>query len=345
VTAAPTQLQKEVGARLASFLGRQLSADIEIEMHGRSGEGDANENWLFDAVVRRAEGTERQALVLRRAGPSAAAGSDRGKEFRLLQCLQGSGLPVPLAYWLDEDGRDFGRAAFVMQRCPGRTDPHLMLDSNRFGFDRETRRGLSRRFVELMARIHAVDWRGRGIDRVLGRPDGPPARARLDAIVAEMAVQRLEPWPECAEAIVWLERRMPPPRPELVLTHGEFRTVQGLISESGEITGLIDWEFARISDPADEVAYFLNPTAAPLHLIPGLWEEQDILDCYAELTGIRIGRAELHWWKVLHMLWVMSFVMQHVRGVIEHRIDAIRSNFFNMRLVGLLQALMDQEPV
>jgi aminoglycoside phosphotransferase (APT) family kinase protein len=183
-----------------------------------------------------------------------------------------------------------------------------------------------------------LDWRRLGIGAVLEVPDHPAAW-RLRGIVREIERHRLEPYPEFVEVIDWLERRMPPPRPP-VLTHGDFRAVQVLLGEGGEFHALLDWEFARLSDPVDEAAYFTAPTQAPLHLIPGAWEQEDFVSYYERVSRRAVDRTELHWWQVLNMLWVMSFVLQAMRGIIEHRTDALRTAQFNTRLMDMLLSLV-----
>jgi aminoglycoside phosphotransferase (APT) family kinase protein len=254
--------------------------------------------------------------------------------------LHHAGLPVPKPEWLDSSGADFIRPAFIMQRCTGRSDPSVLLDQNSFGFNRAMRLNLGRKLCDLMVRIHAMDWRAMKLDTILDVPDLPTGATRLKNIVAEIEQQRMEPYPELAEAIEWLRRRIPPAGP-LVLTHGDFRSEQALIENDGTLTAMLDWEFARLSDPLDEIAYFYTPVMAHLHIIPGVWDEHDFIRHYEMASGMQIDPIHLHWWKTLNMLWVMSYLMQAISGVVSGRTDAVRTNHFNARLFLLLQRLMD----
>lgn len=338
----PEEERADILRRLTAFLSSRIenAEGMTIELIARAGQGDSQQNWSFD-VVQGGSTPRRRPLLLRRNGQSAATESNRETEYRLLRILHEAGLPVPEPYWLDAEGVHFGRPGFIMERCGGRAHLEVLLDHNVNGFDVVTRLRLAQELTDLMARIHALDWRSLGIGEVLEEPKVSAAQARLTMIVEELERWQLEPMPEFAEAIDWLERNMPPSRPP-VLTHGEFRSVQALVGDDGRLVAMLDWEFARLSDPLDELAYFHNPTASYFHTIPGVWEESDFLSYYEERTGARVDRAHLHWWKTLNMLWVMSFAMQSVVTVITGRSDSVRTSTFHAGLTRLLQNLLDE---
>jgi aminoglycoside phosphotransferase (APT) family kinase protein len=328
--------------KLTAFMSPRIKADGKaiIELIARSGEGDSQQNWSFDAYSAQAP-QERLQLLLRRNGPSAASESNRETEFKILKILHEAGLPVPEPYWLDADGSQFGRPSFIMERCRGQADLNLLLEHNALGLDLPTRLQLAQKLTDLMVQIHSLDWRALGVGEILKVPEVSAAQTRLDSIVAEIERWQTEPWPELIEVIEWLRSTMPPAR-ELVLTHGEFRSVQALVDNDGTLVTMLDWEFARISDPLDELAYYYNPTAFYFHTIPGVWEEEDFLTYYERKSGMRVDRRELHWWKTLNMLWVMGFVMQSIVQILSERTDAIRTGKFNARLIAMLQGLLDR---
>jgi len=316
----------------AKELGGQTVSSVVVE--GRAGEGDSLENWLF-GVVR--NGIE-ERCVLRRNGPTVARQSNRRREFQLLSRLQGSGLPIPRVDWLDETGEHFGRAGFTMERCEGVADLMALTPANRFGWDEETRLSLALRFTQLMAQIHGLDWRALGLGEVLDVPTVPIAEARLQTILDEIERDRLEPYPEIDETVDWLQQRFPT-HGDLVLTHGDFRVVQALLSPDAQIRALLDWEFARLSDPVEELAHFLMPPMAPIHTIAGVWEAEDFIRDYEAATGTRVDRTSLQWWRVLNMLWVVSFMLHTLRGIVENTVNGIRTHSFVSRLLGMLLSL------
>lgn len=329
----------DLAGKLIRFLDGRLGENgLRIEVFPRSGEGFSQQNWPFDVFSEGAP--DGRPFILRRDGQSAATESSRKKEFELLRVLHGQGLPVPKPYWLDATGEHFGRPAFIMERCPGRADLNILLDNNALHLDTDTRLKLARTLADLMVQLHTLDWKALDLQDVLGLPELPPAQARLQSVVEEIERWRSEPLPEIAEAVVWLEEHMPPSRPP-VLTHGEFRSIQALIDDDGNMVAMLDWEFARLSDPLDELAYFHNPTASYFHTIEGVWGEAEFLDYYQKKSGITVNPEELHWWKVLNMLWIVGYVLQSSDALATGRSDAVHSGSFNARWVAMLQALLD----
>jgi aminoglycoside phosphotransferase (APT) family kinase protein len=305
-----------------------------VVVEGRAGEGDSLENWFFSLMR---DGVE-QRRVLRRNGLTVATESDRRREYEVLARLQEAGLPIPRVEWLDDTGQYFGRAGFTMGRCEGAADLLALTPGNRYGWDEATRLDLARRFTQLMAHIHGVDWRGLGLGDVLDVPPAPIAETRLQTILAEIERYRLEPYPEIDETVDWLRQRLPDPC-DVVLTHGDFRVVQALLSPDAHIRALLDWEFVRLSDPIEELAHFLMPPMIPLHTIPGVWEAEDFVRDYEAVTGTDIDRTSLAWWRALNMLWVISFLLRTLSGIIDNSVNGVRTHAFVARLLGMLLSL------
>jgi aminoglycoside phosphotransferase (APT) family kinase protein len=323
--------------RIAQYLQRYDEDDAPsrtVTVEGRAGEGDSLENWFFIVTGEQYE----QRWVLRRNGLTVATESDRRREYEVLVRLQGSGLPVPRVGWLDATGEHLGRPGFAMERCEGTADLLALSPANRFGWDDATRVELAQKFVKLMAQIHRVDWRGLGLGEVLELPKTSAAEMRLQTILGEIERYRREPYPEIDEVVDWLECRMPPPG-QVVLTHGDFRVVQALLDPQAQIQAMLDWEFVRLSDPLEELAHYMMPLMAPLHTIPGVWDVEELIGEYEAATGTRVDRTELVWWRVLNMLWVVSFLLRTVDGIIENTIDGVRSHAFVSRLLGILLSL------
>ncbi len=336
-------LRADVEQRLLTYArahepGGTYGGTLTVE--GRAGEGDSLENWFFRLTR---NGSEAR-LVLRRNGLSVASESNRRREYQVLARLQGTGLPIPRVEWLDETGEHFGRPGFTMERCEGAADLFALTPGNRCSWDEATRLALARRLTQLMAQIHGLDWRGLGLAEVLQVPETSIAQSRLQTILDEIDRYRLEPYPEIDETVDWLRQALPPPG-DLVLTHGDFRAVQALLSPDARICALLDWEFARLSDPIEELAHFLMPPMEALHTIPGAWEAADFIRDYEETSGLSIDKDALIWWRVLNMLWVVSFMLQNLNGIVENQVNSIRTHAFVSRLLGMLLSLTRSEGI
>ena len=191
----------------------------------RAAGGLSRENWSLDATWVDAAGAQSRRLMLMRDADGTLLATDRKREFAVLKALEATAVPAPKAHWLDHDGRWLGAPSLIMDRMPG-TCEYMVLNGNR---PLEARLNLARAFLELMARIHAVDWRERGLDAVLDVPTGAPSLVELAHWEAEYRRVRLEPHPELDYVLAWM-RLNAPEAEAIVLVHGDFKPGNALIA-------------------------------------------------------------------------------------------------------------------
>ena len=137
----------------------------------RAAGGLSRENWSFDATWNDAHGTHAHRFMLMRDAAGTLLNTERSREFAVLKALEGTDVPAPQVHWMDPDGRFLGAPSVVMARMPGSCD-YMILNGTRPLPDRLA---LARAFIGLMANIHALDWRSRGLGESLGVPQGSPA--------------------------------------------------------------------------------------------------------------------------------------------------------------------------
>jgi aminoglycoside phosphotransferase (APT) family kinase protein len=273
-------------------LGEKLGVEV-IETTQLAG-GASKEAW----AVRTADGRE---LVLRRAGGGVIHLDTLTlrQEFDVLVAAAQTGVrvPEPIAYL----GEIFGREAFVMELVHGEAIGRRIVKA--------PPSGLPTQMAEELAKIHAI----------------PPAR--LPFLPAHDLFQRLyaeldsvgEPHPAIELGIAWCRERLPLRRPHVV-THGDFRIGNLMVAEAG-IVAVLDWEFAHLGDPAEDLAWplirawrFGNDGSR----LGGVGPAEPYLERYAELTGIEIPADELLAWEVLgNCKWAVGSLTQarrHLRG-------------------------------
>lgn len=263
--------------------------------------GLSRENWSLDATWVDATGPQSRRLMLMRDAAGTLLPTDRKREFAVLKALEAASVPAPKAHWLDHDGRRLGTPSLVMDRVPGSCD-YLVLNGGR---PLEVRLNLAREFIDLMARIHAVDWRDRGLGAVLGEPTGAPSRVELAHWEAEYRRVRLEPHPELDFVLAWM-RLGAPEAEEIVLVHGDFKPGNALIV-GDHISAKLDWETAHLGDPLEDLGWVTNPVRRREHQIPGAWEREQIVAAYRALTGRRVDEAALRWWNVFS-IWKLAVI-------------------------------------
>lgn len=273
---------------LEARLGRRVEA-----MHLLPG-GASKEAWAIE--------TDEGGLLVRRAlgGVIHAATLTLEHEFEVLQAAEETGVkvPHPVAY-LGELG---GREAFAMEFVEGETIGRRIV--------RDPPTGLETELADELAKIHAI----------------PPER--LPFLRSADVVTRFEheldsvgdPHPALEYGLWWLREHRPDPLADVV-AHGDFRLGNVVVSESGLVC-ILDWEFAHLSDPREDVAWPLVRAwrfGADDRRLGGVGEVGPYLERYEGLTGRSISEEDLYWWEVLgNVKWGIGCLTQcrrHLTGL------------------------------
>lgn len=299
---ATTEVQQVI-AGLKALIADAIPTAQNMVFSGleRAAGGLSRENWSFDAAWNDATGAQTRRLMLMRDASGTLLATNRAREFAVLRALEGTNVPAPRAHWVDVDGRWLGAPALVMDRMPG-TCEYLVLNGQQ---PLAARLALAQAFLALLANIHAVDWRSRGLGPILGEPKASPSQVELANWEAEYRRVQLEAHPELDLALAWLRRHAP--RAEaVVLVHGDFKPGNALIA-GGQISAKLDWETAHLGDPLEDLGWITNPVRRREHQIEGVWERDQIVAAYRERTGYQVDEAALLWWNVFS-IWKLAVI-------------------------------------
>jgi aminoglycoside phosphotransferase (APT) family kinase protein len=216
-------------------------------------------------------------------------------EFELLRAAHGAGVrvPRPIAYFPDLDGRE----GFAMERVHGETIGRRIVKA--------PPPGLPEQLAEELALIHAID------------PDRVPFLRRGDQI--ERMREELdtvdEPHPAIELGLTWCAGRLSRDR-ESVVCHGDWR-IGNVVVDADGLVAVLDWEFARLSDPADDVSWPLVRAwrfGADERRLGGVGDVEPYLARYNELTGRGLTLEELFVWEVFgNCKWAVGALTQSRR--------------------------------
>lgn len=279
--------------------------------------GLSRENWSLDATWVDATGAQSRQLMLMRDASGTLLDTDRKREFAVLKALEATPVPAPKAHWMDHDGHWLGAPSLVMNRMPGRCE-YMVLNGT---WPLDARLKLARSFTELMANIHAVDWRANGLDAVLDVPTDSPSRVELAHWDAEYRRVQLEPHPELDYILAWLGLNAPKAQ-AIVLVHGDFKPGNALI-EGEHISAKLDWETAHLGDPLEDLGWVTNSVRKREHQIAGVWEREQIVATYSALTGRRVNEAALRWWNVFSCWKLAVIQLTAVNEFVAGRYDRV----------------------
>src|SRR3954469_8393849 len=147
----PEHAQRVLGAWLSQKLGRDVAVTgVEIP----SAAGLSAETILFSA-----DGRELVARV-RPAGAAVFPDYDFEAEFRVLEAVGRSGVPVPEVLWFEPDSSLLGGEFFVMERLYGRVptdDPPFTATGWVLELEPSQQATLCENALRVMAGIHRVD--------------------------------------------------------------------------------------------------------------------------------------------------------------------------------------------
>ena len=244
---------------------------------------------------------DRRELLLRRAGGGVMHLDSLSlrQEFDVLIAARAAGVrvPEPIEYLGDLEGRE----AFVMELVHGEAIGRRIVKAPPPGLDLQ--------MAEQLAAIHAIPHAT--LPFLASGDLWERLYAELDSVD--------EPHPAIEYGLAWCKERLPLERPRVV-SHGDFRLGNLMVDDSG-IVAVLDWEFTHVSDPAEDLAWplirawrFGNDSKR----LGGIADVGPFLDCYAELTGLRIPPDELLVWEVLgNCKWAIASLTQarrHLRG-------------------------------
>jgi aminoglycoside phosphotransferase (APT) family kinase protein len=242
-----------------------------------------------------------ELLVRRAAGGVIHQGTlTLEHEFEVLRAAHEAGVkvPRPIAYYPDLGGRE----AFAMERVHGETIGRRIV--------RDPPPALALQMAEEVAKIHAIE------------PD------RLPFLAATDPVQRMrdeldtvdEPHPAIELGLTWVAERLRPDT-ELVVTHGDWRIGNLVVDEKG-LVAVLDWEFAHLADPVEDVAWPLVRAwrfGADDLPLGGIGEVEPYLERYNALTGRALTLEELYVWEVFgNVKWAVGCLTQarrHLNGL------------------------------
>jgi aminoglycoside phosphotransferase (APT) family kinase protein len=236
-------------------------------------------------------------LILRIQQPGGLLGSsclNLAGEVPYLKLAHAVGLPVAEVLWHETDASVLGGEFIVMSCMKGVT---LGTSISAFGAVEES---LLREIAEMLAQIHQLDWRGEA--QALCVNAGVPVAAEVSAEQAALAMcgafetmwreANLGPLPTLELILDWLKRNPPATERPAMISHGDIG-FHNMMGENGHVTALLDWETARLADPAKDVSmvrYFVR------NYVP--WDR--FVSWYRAAGGPEIDEASLRYYSIFN---------------------------------------------
>jgi aminoglycoside phosphotransferase (APT) family kinase protein len=257
-----------------------------------------------------------QKWALRRPplGKRLGSAHDMGREFKVVSALGGTEVPVAPVVGLCEDESVNEAPFYVMEFVEG---PILrgLAEAEIFP-DEGDRRAIGERVADTLVQIHAVDPDAAGLGD-LGRKEDYVARQlhRWQGQWEKSKTRELEPIDRVHEA---LSARIPEQGPATIV-HGDYRLDNMILTGSGEVAAVVDWELCTLGDPLADVGLLMvywpergeNTLALgmPANLAPGFPTRAEITARYTERSGRDLSELDFY---VALGYWKLAIILEGV---------------------------------
>jgi aminoglycoside phosphotransferase (APT) family kinase protein len=307
--------------RLGEYLRVELPEIGELCDARKFSDGQSNPTFLINAASGQ--------YVLRRqpAGELLKSAHAVDREFRVIQALQHSEVPVARAIHLCEQREVIGSLFFLMSYQPGR----IFWDPTLPGLGAAERGPIYAEMNRVLVALHEVDVAAVGLED-FGRP-GNYFERQVSRWSRQYRASVVEPIPAMDRLIEWLPQNMPPDDGQVSLIHGDYRIDNFIFDQSSSrAVALLDWELSTLGHPYADLAYqCMQWRMARDCVIPGLGEiERESLgipgeDEYVALYCERRGLADIPCWTFYLVFSYFRFAAI-LQGVLKRALDGNASS-------------------
>jgi aminoglycoside phosphotransferase (APT) family kinase protein len=328
----PTMWKRDLaadGVKFERWLRARLPHASDVRMSplvSPTSSGFSNETLLFDLDWTEGGRAKSEKLVVRiqPIGYQVFPEYDLGLQFRTMQLLAATDVPVPRMLWLESDDPSiFGAPFYVMAQVKGRvpTDqPPYHTGGWMTEISPAEREAIWLGGFDAMARIHRLDLDATGFG-FLRRP--ALGATPLDQEIAyyekyyEWAGRGLE-HPTLEAAHDWLVAHKPGSEPE-GLVWGDAR-IGNMIFDGTKPAAVLDWEMVSAGSPERDVgwAIFLDrhhSEGIDTPRLAGFPSYEDTIAYYEERSGHKV--QNLHYYQVFAG-WRFGIIMLRIAQQVVH---------------------------
>ena len=229
-------------AALDAYMRKQFGAALgAIEPIGG---GQSNPTYFITV------GTQRLVLRKQPHGPILKGAHAVDREYRVLEALSKTDVPVPTPLLYCADQEILGTPFYVMERIEGRVFHDAALPE----LSRDERAALYHSMAETLAKLHALDPNEIGLSD-FGRPGNYFERqlARWSKQWQESSVHSI---PALDRLIEELTNALPPDDGVTSIVHGDYRMGNLMIHPTEpRVIGILDWELSTLGNPLADLGF------------------------------------------------------------------------------------------
>ncbi|RGE46945.1 phosphotransferase family protein [Comamonas testosteroni] len=255
------QDMNQIAQRLSQWLTAQGAPRSTVTQLKSSSGGYSNITLL--ATFSQPDGSDPLDMVVRIQPKTAAVypDCDVRLQYRTMELLQNSGLPVPRLYGLELNPEVLGAPFFIMGRLEGQVpaeNPLYHLEGWLHDLDTASIRRHWFAGIDGFAQLSKLDWKALGFSFLLPPAGTTPLQQQL------AYYEHMLSWSESISGqhyewlhrgLQWLQRHQPRNEPE-ALSWGDAK-MGNCVFKNGQLSGMLDWERPAIANPVDDLSWWL----------------------------------------------------------------------------------------
>ena len=285
-------------SQIASFDESLLTSYLESQVDGFSGPvvitkfdgGQSNPTFKVQA--------ESGCYVLRRQPPGNLLKSAHAvdREYRVLDALQNTDVPVAKVYHLCRDPEIIGSMFYLTEFCDGNIHWASSLEDIQIN---ALRGQMYNEMNLVLAAIHSVDIEQVGLVDY-GR-HGNYFQRQYERWSKQYKASEIEPIAQMDQLIEWLSGNLPEDDGKVSLVHGDYRLDNMIFApDNSRVIAVLDWELSTLGHPYADLAYQCMGFRMPANNSPdsssglagvdvsslGIPSEDDYVAQYCQRMGI-----------------------------------------------------------
>jgi aminoglycoside phosphotransferase (APT) family kinase protein len=232
-------------AALAPYLEAEVPGFSGLLSIEKFGSGQSNPTYLLTAS------SGRYVLRAKPPGQLLKSAHQVDREFRIMEALASTAVPVPEMLHLSGEDTPIGRMFYVMAFVDGRIfwDPALPeIASN------SERAAIYDAMNATLAALHDVDPAAVGLGD-FGKP-GSYFERQLGRWTSQYHATETDAVPDMDRLIRWLEEHIPADDGVVSLVHGDYRLDNMIFApDRPQVLAVLDWELSTLGHPYADLAY------------------------------------------------------------------------------------------
>lgn len=299
---------------LTGYLSEKMGQEVRIVDAKPLAGGASRDTWHITVQG----DTDTQQFVIRRDLPTQMYDDalTRPQEFALMAAAYEHGVKVAKVRYLCTDHTVLGSDFFVMDYVAGISIGPKVVHAPELAHARER---LTEQLARQLMLIHSLEYDRPALD-FLKKPSPAlsPARATVQEMITVLDTLGIAN-PTWEWVLQWAEHHAPTDH-ATTFVHGDFR-IGNLLVDAAGLAAVIDWEFAHIGDPDEELGYVCMRDwrfGKGKNHFAGIGAREPFLTAYENYSGRTVNRQSVDWWEIMgNIRWgiiCMAQANRHLSG-------------------------------